>query len=167
MPSTELAARLDAQLLAAQTRQEAVGAALVSGQPGVLEAAAAQLQAAISALTQTVEAVKREGPLAAALRQRLVEMSQRLALHREACLRRGAVVERSLLPAPYTGPQGAAGMTDSNERSTTAPRRRQASRCSARRCDISTKRWRNAAASGPSRFTASTVCVSAAMAACN
>ena len=112
MRSTELAARLEAQILAAQTRQEAVGAALVSGQPGVLEVAAAQLQAAIAALTQTVEAVKREGPLATALRQRLMEMSQRLALHREACLRRGAVVERSLLsvmPAAPSGPVYGAG----------------------------------------------------------
>lgn len=112
MPLTELSARLDAQILAAQTKQEAVGLALVAGQPGVLEAAAAQLQAAVAALTQTVDAVKREGPLTPALRQSLMEMSQRVALHREACLRRGAVVERALLsvmPAAPSGPVYAAG----------------------------------------------------------
>ena len=103
----ELSARLHAQTLIAEAKQEVVGVALVAGQPGVLEVAAAELQAAIAALTQTVEAVKREGPLAPALRQRLVQMSQRIALHREACLRRGVVVERTLLsvlPAAPSGP---------------------------------------------------------------
>ena len=108
----ELSARLRAQTLVAEAKQEAVGLALVAGQPGVLEAAAAELQAAIAALTQTVDAVKREGPLAPALRLSLVEMSQRIAQHREACLRRGAVVERALLsvlPAAPSGPVYAAG----------------------------------------------------------
>ena len=112
MGRPELSVRLHAQTLVAEAKQEAVGLALVAGQPGVLEAAAAELQAAIAALTQTVEAVKREGPIAPAVRQRLVEMSQRIALHREACLRRGAVVERALLsvlPAAPSGPVYAAG----------------------------------------------------------
>ena len=112
MGRPELSARLHAQTLLAEAKQEAVGLALVAGQPGVLEEAAAELQCAIAALTQTVEAVKREGPLAPALRQRLVQMSQRIAQHREACLRRGAVVERALLsvmPAASAGPVYGAG----------------------------------------------------------
>ena len=106
MGRPELSARLHAQTLLAEAKQEAVGLALVAGQPGVLEAAAAEFQAAIAALTQTVEAVKPEGPLAPALRQRLVDMSQRLTLHREACLRRGAVVQRALLSVLPTAPSG-------------------------------------------------------------
>ena len=108
----ELSARLDALASDAEACQHAVGEALVDGQPGALEAAAAQLQAAIAALTQAVESVKRDGPLTPALRQRLVEMSQRLAAHREACLRRGALVERSLqavMPAAPSGPVYGAG----------------------------------------------------------
>ena len=120
MGLAELSARLDALALTAEARQHAVGMALVDGQPGVLEKAAAELQAAIAELTQTVEAVKREGPLAPALRQRLLDMSHRLAAHREACLRRGAMVERSLqsvLPAAPSGPVYAAGSNNPYSRS--------------------------------------------------
>ena len=116
----ELSARLHAQTLAAEAKQEAVGLALVAGQPGVLEVAAAELQAAIAALTQTVDAVKREGPLAPALRQRLVQMSQRIAQHREACLRRGAVVERALLSVMPAAPSGPVYATGSSPYSRTA-----------------------------------------------
>ncbi len=107
MGQRELSAHLDALASDAEACQHAVGEALVDGQPGALEAAAAQLQAAIAALTEAVDSLKREGPLAPALRQRLVEMSQRLAAHREACLRRGALVDRSLqavMPAAPSGP---------------------------------------------------------------
>ena len=89
-------------LLAAENMQQAVAKALLAGQPDLLQAAAIDLQRAAVALLDAVVAVNGAIHLRSPLRQRVLAVARSLTLYREACLRRGAVVQRSLqsiLPA--------------------------------------------------------------------
>ena len=88
--------QVETALQAAELSQQAVAKALLAGQPDLLEAAAAELQRAASALSDAVLQANGAIHLHAPLRLRVVTVARSLAMYREACLRRTAVVARSL-----------------------------------------------------------------------
>ena len=89
-------AQVEMALQAAELSQQAVAKALLAGQPDLLEAAATELQRASTALSDAVLQANGAIHLHAPLRLRVVAVARSLAMHREACLRRAAVVARSL-----------------------------------------------------------------------
>ncbi len=94
--SASAANQVEAALKSAELSQRAVAQALLAGQADLLEAAAADLQRAASALSDAVLAVNGAIQLRAPLGQRVVAVARGMVMYREACLRRGAMVQRSL-----------------------------------------------------------------------
>lgn len=99
-------AQVETALRAAEITQQAVAKALLAGQPDLLQAASMDLQSAALVLSDAVTAASGAVGLPEPLRRRILAMARSLTMHRQACLRRGAAVERSLqsiLPGA-TGP---------------------------------------------------------------
>ena len=114
MPTADAATQhLEDSLCAAERCQAAVSHALLQGEPDLLQAAATEMQRAaqqVSALLQRAHGAATEP----ALRLRLHAVAQAMAMQREACVRRLAVVQRSLhsiipstRPSTYGGVVGA------------------------------------------------------------
>ena len=104
--------RVETALRSAELSQRAVAQALLAGQPDLLEAAAAELQRAASVLSDAVLAVNGAIQLRAPLGQQVVAVARGMAMYREACLRRGAMVQRSLqsiLPETGSATYGSSG----------------------------------------------------------
>ena len=101
-----------ASLVLAEHHQQVLGAALLDGQPDRVAAAAGDLQQVVATLSGLLQRVQRGGRLAPALQLRLQRLGQGVAQQREACLRRGAVVDRalnSIIPSTRASTYGGAG----------------------------------------------------------
>ena len=83
-------------LRTAEKRAQVLSAALLEGQPELVAAAAQDMQQSAQALSASLHGVLQYGPLEPVLKQRLRRVGQVLAMQREACLRRAAVVDRAL-----------------------------------------------------------------------
>ncbi|MCY7306018.1 MAG: hypothetical protein LH632_07700 [Rhodoferax sp.] len=88
--------QLEAALHECERCQQVVASTLLQGQPDLLAAAAAGLQAATCRVALLLPAVSREEGVNPKLRRRLLQAAQTLGMHREACLRRSGVVQRAL-----------------------------------------------------------------------
>jgi len=88
--------QVDAVLEDCARCQKAVATALLQGEPDLLAAAAAELQAVTQTLVLALQAVSRDAATSPSLRSRLLQVAQTLGMHREACLRRASVVQRAL-----------------------------------------------------------------------
>jgi len=100
---------LDA-LAEAERRTQGLASALLAGHPDLIASASQEVQQAAVALSGSLQVVQRRGSLALQLKQRLRRLGQDLAMQREACLRRSAVVDRALnsiipsaRPSTYAG----------------------------------------------------------------
>ncbi len=83
-------------LTLAEESLDALSQALLAGQPQGVESAARELQQAASALSGVLQNLRGKTTVDQRVRQRLGNLVQGIAMHREACARRAAVVERSL-----------------------------------------------------------------------
>jgi acyl-CoA reductase-like NAD-dependent aldehyde dehydrogenase len=104
--------QVEAALQSAERSQRAVEQALLAGHADLLEAAAADLQRSASALSDAVLAVNGAIQLRAPLGQRVVAVARGMVMYREACLRRGALVQRtlqSILPDSGNSTYGSTG----------------------------------------------------------
>jgi hypothetical protein len=105
---------VEATLARAESGLEAVASALLLGRPDAMESAARALHQAAVELTSVVSGMRGQPLQDPSLTKRIEAVSRGLVIWREACLRRCAVVERSLhsiLPATrnastYGGPAG-------------------------------------------------------------
>lgn len=108
--------QLPASLSLAEHCVAVVSQALLQGQPDRLEVAARELQDAARQLSAVLQGEQGKAALDQACRHRLAALAHGMAMHREACVRRLAVVERSLhsvipstRPSTYAGAVGAYG----------------------------------------------------------
>ena len=115
MPQPDAPSPLHLTLERAEVCVAAVSHALLQGQPEALEAAAGDLHHSAHRLSLVLQG-RQPGAGEAGLGQRLRAVAQALAMQREACVRRLAVVERSLYsvipstrPATYAGAVGTYG----------------------------------------------------------
>ena len=109
MPQPDLSSDWRACLARAEEFMLEVSHALVQGEPGLLEAAARALHQ--SAQTLSDACLVAPGIADKRLKQRLVAVVRGIALQREACVRRLAVVERALhgvIPATRPSTYGSA-----------------------------------------------------------
>ena len=82
---------------AAEKRAQALAAALLAGQADLVASASQDLQQATLALSASLQGLQQRGRLdEPELKHRLRRLGQDLAMQREACLRRFAVVDRAL-----------------------------------------------------------------------
>ena len=96
-------------LARAEDSMLAVSHALVQGEPDLLEAASRALHQSAQSLSDACLAAP--GMADKGLKQRLLAVAQRMAMQREACVRRLAVVERALhgvIPATRRSTYGTA-----------------------------------------------------------
>jgi hypothetical protein len=104
-------------LVTAEHHAHALSAALLAGHPEHVASAAHDSQRSALALTMALQALQRRGgQLTPECKRRLRRLGQDLAQQREACLRRGAVVDRALnsmlpctRPTTYAGAAGPYG----------------------------------------------------------
>lgn len=89
-------ATLQDTLTAAEKQMQSLGDALLEGLPDRVASASSDLQQAVLALAGMVQSAQRSGALDSRFHLRLQRLGQSLAMQREACLRRSAVVDRSL-----------------------------------------------------------------------
>jgi hypothetical protein len=114
MTTTPGSQALEARLLRVEQMLEDVSAALLAGEPLVLEAASTALRQAMAELS--AQGRSTAGLLDANLRQRLEKVSRTLAQQRSSLARRAVVVDRSLAtvlpqaqpPGTYSGGKAAA-----------------------------------------------------------
>ena len=114
LPGTHAAPTSPSELQTALSVAErcitAVSQALLCAQPDLLEAAARELQQAARGLSGAVQCLQGKTALDQLLKQRLSALARGMAMQREACVRRLAVVERSLYSViPSTRPSTYAG----------------------------------------------------------
>jgi hypothetical protein len=80
----------------AEKRAQVLSAVLLGGQPDLVAAAAHDVQQSALALSESLQGAQKRGALEPVLKQRLRRLGQELAMQREACMRRSAVVDRAL-----------------------------------------------------------------------
>lgn len=85
-----------ASLAAAEHHTRELALALLDGPPDRVAAAATDMQQAATSLSGALQRVQQGGRVDAVLAQRLRRLAQHVAQQREACLRRGAIVDRAL-----------------------------------------------------------------------
>lgn len=90
------ASRLENSLSQVEQLLEDVSAALVAGEPVVLESASSALRQSVVGLSSLVQASAASASLDEAMRQRLARVSQILSQQRSNLLRRAVVVDRAL-----------------------------------------------------------------------
>lgn len=97
-------AEVDQAIAHTRRCQKAVGKALLDQDPALLVLTAQDFQGAIAQLSERVQRLRQLGPLPDAVRDSLKEIGQAIGLHREACLRRSALVDQSVQSVlPGTG----------------------------------------------------------------
>lgn len=96
MPRADASSDVQAKLARAERCANAVSHALLHGQADAIESATRDLHQATLALSDGLQPVQGKRTPDQPLRRRLGQVVQSIAMQREACARRSAVVERSL-----------------------------------------------------------------------
>ncbi|MBL8335449.1 MAG: hypothetical protein JNM97_01635 [Rhodoferax sp.] len=109
MHAPATAPRIPDLLALAEERSQRLSAALLAGAPDQTAVLSSDLHQVVQALNASLQTGAARASLDPRSRQRLRRLGQEMAQQREACLRRSAVVERSLnsiIPATRTTTYG-------------------------------------------------------------
>ncbi len=96
MPAPAQTPRIPALLTLAEERSRVLSGALLAGEPDQVAVASSDLQQVVQVLSDSLQQAQARASLDDRSAHRLRSLGQRLALQREACLRRFAVVDRAL-----------------------------------------------------------------------
>ena len=96
MPAPAQTYRIQDLLTLAEKRSRLLSQALLAGEPDQVAVASSDVQQVVQVLSDTLQQAHQRAALDGGSAARLRRLGHDLALQREACLRHGAVVDRSL-----------------------------------------------------------------------